>query len=270
MAPPKPDSRVRDADPQTGKYDEIFKNFKTGDILLFHGENYWFSYVVEWFTWSKFSHIGIILKDPTYIDYQLKGYYLLESGTESFPDAVYHKIEFGVQIVDLEKLFNNYQGEIYYRSLQLPSDNEKQIYDIKIPTVLSKIWKKICHLKYDDEIWDLFRVEFGINWGDMKRKNKFFCSALTAFIYSQFQFFDKPVEWDLMTPQAFDDNGIIDDMLKLDLALVAKRKILINDSFPHNPENNSKNTGENILESTVENNNYYTNECIVPLSSDDL
>ena len=41
------------------KIDEL----ETGDIILFSG-NYFLSYIVEYFTNSIYSHVGVVLKNP--------------------------------------------------------------------------------------------------------------------------------------------------------------------------------------------------------------
>ena len=50
----------------------LVDNCNTGDILLYNSK-YLIGRAIEYFTQSKFSHISIVLKDPTYIDPQLKG-----------------------------------------------------------------------------------------------------------------------------------------------------------------------------------------------------
>lgn len=195
-----------------------FSNFDTGDILLFSGSGFWFSYVVEYFTWSDFSHVGMILKDPTYIDPSLEGYFMLESGVESFPDAVDHRLHFGVQIVNLEKVFQNYDGRIYHRKLNITPE----IRDI-IPDVLQSTWKTIRDLPYDDHIWDLFRTEFGVKCGNLKRTDAFFCSALQTFIYERFDIFTVDLDWDMIEPKDYDDNGRIHDFLKDGITFSVKK-----------------------------------------------
>jgi len=44
---------------------------ETGDIILFRG-NSWLSYVVEWFGKSPYSHVGIIIKNPSFMNCDLK------------------------------------------------------------------------------------------------------------------------------------------------------------------------------------------------------
>ena len=52
-------------------------NLKTGDILLldYEGGGFFgvFTSLIKYFTHSKYSHIGLVLKDPTFIHPSLKG-----------------------------------------------------------------------------------------------------------------------------------------------------------------------------------------------------
>ena len=48
------------------KIDEL----ETGDIILFSG-NYFLSYIVEYFTKSIYSHVGVVLKNPNLGDAKL-------------------------------------------------------------------------------------------------------------------------------------------------------------------------------------------------------
>src|SRR3989304_23762 len=89
----------------------------TGDVLLFNEKKYWFSWLVEYWTGSPWSHVAIVLRDPIYLDPKLTGLYLWESGEEYFPDAEDNKIKFGVQITDLKKVISGYQGKIVVRKL---------------------------------------------------------------------------------------------------------------------------------------------------------
>ena len=52
------------------KIDEL----ETGDIILFSG-NYFLSYIVEYFTKSIYSHVGVVLKNPNLGDAKFKGIY---------------------------------------------------------------------------------------------------------------------------------------------------------------------------------------------------
>lgn len=200
--------------------DEMIDKLETGDVLLFSGQKYWISYFIELFTKSELSHVGMILKDPTYIDPSLKGYYMLESGEEMFPDAVEHRIEFGVQIVNLRKVIKSYLGKIYVRKLRI-KDSERE----KIEPQLKDIWMKIKDLPYDTNPWNLIRLVFGIECGDMKRQDKFFCSALLTFIYDRLNLLNYDINWDSIIPENYNDNGKIDGLLREDIKLLYKVEI---------------------------------------------
>ena len=62
-------------------------NLKTGDLILFdNGGCNIFSMLIKYFTQSEITHIGMILKDPDFIDPPLQGYYVWESNYEGEPD----------------------------------------------------------------------------------------------------------------------------------------------------------------------------------------
>jgi len=199
--------------------DESFlDHFQTGDILLFNGQGFWFSYVVEWATWSDYSHIGIVLKDPIYLKPELKGLYMLESGTEKFPDAIEHRICYGVQVVNLKKVIDSYIGRIYYRKLE-KIVSEESLSDlgckinnahVKMSKTLKEIWPKIRDHGYDDRLWDLFRAEINLNWGDNHRIDKFICSALVSYLYQKAEIFKNEIEWDLIKPYDYAPKGKIE------------------------------------------------------------
>lgn len=174
------------------------------DIVLFRGK-YFASKFIELFTWSRFSHVGIILKDPTYIDPKLIGTFLLESGQECVKDAENNEIKFGVQITRWDEIYENYDGEIWKRSFIPNKDCTKRL----------KIIHSIIHNKpYDTNIDDLLRLEIGEIWGNCKRTNSFVCSSLISFILVCFDCLDHNTSWDIITPKQFDKNGWIEQNIK--------------------------------------------------------
>ena len=204
---------------------------ETGDILLYHGTNYWFSYLIEWFTYSEFSHVSMVLKDPIYLDPKLEGLYILESGAENIPDAVEGKTHFGVQIVDLNEIIERYSGRIYVRKLKnnkqyiiehkLPKINKRYIIEQKLP----KIWPTIKDIPYDNHFWDMIKIFFGLNWGDSHRTDNFCFIALVTFLFEQFYFLTFPVEWDLIRPKDYDEDMKIDHILSDEIELESKIRI---------------------------------------------
>ncbi len=48
----------------------MLRNLETGDLLLFHGSTF-LSLFLEYMGQSKYSHVGIILKNPSFINESL-------------------------------------------------------------------------------------------------------------------------------------------------------------------------------------------------------
>jgi len=178
------------------------------DIVLFRGEGYWFSYVVEWLTWSRFSHVGIILKDPIYIDPSLTGTYLLESGIEIIKDAEDDKCKFGVQITDFTQIYEGYTGEIWKRSLK-PYEKKEVIQEL-----LEKAHDVVHNKPYDTRLIDLVKIDLEKKWRNYQRTNCFVCSALVSFILVSLDLLDGKTNWDIVQPKDFDTGKWIEKNIK--------------------------------------------------------
>lgn len=180
-------------------------NLQTGDILLFSSNLGIIDKLLKSCTKSKFTHVGIILKDPVYININLKGYYLLQSGSEPFEDAEDNKKKYGVQISDLNNIFNEYKngvnGQVFLRRLITERNNEfyhkiKEIHDI--------VHNKPYDLDPFD--WIIGKLELELNdkipiKGHIK--DKFWCSALASFIYVKLGFLDQNLPWSFIAPNQF-------------------------------------------------------------------
>ena len=171
------------------KIDEL----ETGDIILFSG-NYFLSYIVEYFTKSIYSHVGVVLKNPNLGDAKFKGIYLLESGFENTPDPENHRIKKGVQIINLEDKIKNYRGRIYVRKLHCNRD--KKFYEKII-----EIHSTVHNIPYDLNPIDWIKGYFKINIGNTQKENTYWCSALVSFVYVELGFLNKNIPWTLISPK---------------------------------------------------------------------
>ena len=100
-------------------------NFETGDIILFNERKSMISRVIDFFTYSEFSHIGIVIKDPTFTVEPLKGLYLLEStGVKDGVDAEDEEEKIGVQLRKLDDVISLYDGDIIWRHLNIERDDD--------------------------------------------------------------------------------------------------------------------------------------------------
>lgn len=182
------------------------KNYKkfleTGDIILFSGD-YIVSRFIEYFCKSIFSHCGIIIKNPSFLDKNLEDdIYVLESGYENINDPENSRKKYGVQLTKLDYIINNYNGKLYYRKLNCIRDNSfiNKIYQIH---------SNVHNLSYDTNIIDWIKAEFNINIGDVQKTNTFWCSSLVAYFFVKVGFLDENIPWTLITPNEFSSTSNI-------------------------------------------------------------
>ena len=180
----------------------LYNILNTGDIILFEG-NYVVSQIIEFLTDSKYSHIGIIIKNPKFLDKNLDNdLYLLESGYENINDPENNRKKYGVQLTKFSDIIKNYSGQIFYRKLNCIKN--KLFYD-----KLYQIHLDVHNIPYDTDIFDWIKAKLNLNIGDTQKKNKMWCSALVAYIYVKLEFLDNKLPWTLIKPNDFSDKSKI-------------------------------------------------------------
>jgi len=171
---------------------------KTGDLILFdNGGCNVFSSLIKYFTNSEITHIGMILKDPDFIE-PLKGIYVWESNWEGEPDPQDNKIKFGVQITPLEEICDKYKQKnsaIYSRRVNCP------------PELLSNDnLKKVHSIVYDKE-YDFYPTDLinalQRNDTEPQKTDRFWCSALVGCIYTECKLLDSTTDWSILRPSDF-------------------------------------------------------------------
>ena len=181
--------------------------FRTGDMLLFHHEQDYngcfncffscFTGLIELFTQSKYSHAAIIIRDPDFTDPPLKGLYVLESSFETFPDAEDNKYKLGVELEEFDKVISAAKPDetIYWRRLNCVRD--ENFYKILNET------HSIVHNKpYDLFPPDWFNALIHNKYAtDGQTINRFWCSALVAYVYVQWGFLPQTTQWTYVTPK---------------------------------------------------------------------
>jgi len=181
----------------------------TGDIILYD-TRWWYSRLIQYFSDGPYSHISIILKNPTWLDEKLTDkYYILESGGEKFNDSETGKKVFGVQIVPFDKILNEYRnegyGNLYYRKLK----TTKSLHELqeKIKEAYFQVQAKPYDLDIFDWIKAYIETDKDIDDKSLTKKyqnmNKFWCSALVAFIYVKCNLLDNNIPWTIVSPNNF-------------------------------------------------------------------
>ena len=176
--------------------------FSTGDIILFSGSvcgtkkcfSHFLSCVIKTCTQSKYSHCGIVIKNPLCTPEPLDGLYILEStGLENIPDATDNKIKFGVQLRKLDEVIDNYDGKVYWR--QVDCDRNQTFYK-KLATAYSVVYNKPYDLGFE-----YIKALFELDVGSLQNKKTFVCSALVAFILVSLGLLPSDTKWSIVTPK---------------------------------------------------------------------
>ena len=171
----------------------------TGDLILFNSRNTWYSPIIEYFTRSKFSHIGMVVKGVK-VDGQSVDMCMLESGREPYPDTIDERYVFGVRASPLSKVFEDYEpgrdGYIYYR--QLTCHRNADFYE-RVGAIINNVYGD----SYDLLPQDWLRSAFGGDIGATQRTSSFWCSALIAYVYDELGFVDRETPWTLIQPTQF-------------------------------------------------------------------
>jgi len=189
---------------------------KTGDIILFDYEGHSIiSSLLKRFTKSNFTHVGMILKDPKFIHPSLKGLYVWESGKEDNPGPQDNK-KIGVQITPFLEIYDKYKNtgsKIYIRKIKdnniFTDENLKKIHDIVY-----------------DKPYDIVPLDWieGYLQKDLnpQKTNRFWCSALIGYIYTQLGILNPDTDWSILRPCDFSQ----DSQLKFKISLSENIEIL--------------------------------------------
>ena len=173
---------------------------KTGDLILFNGHNTgllnYFSSLIRFGTHSDYTHVGVILKDPTFINPVLKGLYVWESGYEGTSDPQDNKIKVGVQITPLFEMIQNFKGStILFRKINcnfncFTDENLKKVHEV--------VYNKPYDLVPKDWLEALVRKDI-----EPQKTDRFWCSALVGYIYTKCGILDEDTDWSILRPSDF-------------------------------------------------------------------
>ena len=173
---------------------------ETGDILLFSAQwswnpISWFAQAIEYFTKSPYSHIGIILRDPVYIDSDLRGLYLWESTFNGTPDPQDGIIKLGVQITPMKEIMKENHQQIWWRKINCPNNKLTVFNLMKVHDV---VYDKPYDIMPKDWIEAYFRQD-----RDPQKLQRMFCSALTSYIYTKCKILISDTDWSIVRPSDF-------------------------------------------------------------------
>lgn len=179
-------------------------DLKTGDILLFSGHiTGWLKYftdMIRYTTHCNYSHVGFVIKDPTFIDPSLKGIYVWESGWEGKKDPQDGEIKLGVQLTPLDEIMENFKGsKIIKRSF---TGVGNYFTDEKLKAIHKVVHDKPYDVFPKHWVEALFRKD-----DDPQRISSFWCSALVGYIFVKCGIIKPETDWSILRPSDFSIGG---------------------------------------------------------------
>ena len=174
---------------------------QTGDLLLFHGSS-WLSLFLEYMGQSKYSHVGIILKNPSFINESLKdGLYLWDASYSYTPEVENHKNLYGVQIHKLDDILPLYKNHsIYVRKVSVDRNID---FEQQIKCIHEEVHSKPYNIHLIDWIVAKLNIIYPFQYFSWwKQTDRFWCSSLVAFIYYRLGWISD-VNWSLVAPRDF-------------------------------------------------------------------
>ena len=120
--------------------------------------------------------------------------YIIEStGWEKEEDVEDHEIKFGVQLRDFRQVYNDFNGNLFWRKLNCKRD---KIFYQRLRSAHSIVHNK----PYDDYPNDWVKAKYHMQRGNLHKTDTFFCSALCTFIYVSLGLLPLNTEWTITSP----------------------------------------------------------------------
>ena len=174
-----------------------FSELQTGDIILVNNQSsswVWssFDWIIRSATSSPYSHVAMVVRDPTWLNPSLKGLYLWESSYNGTKDPQDGLVKVGVQLTPFHEFLDGFKGKIYWRKL------EKGRHLIT-PKLLKTIHETVYMKPYDCRINDWYNA-WSRKDSEPQKTDRFWCSALVAYFLVQFKFLDDKTDWSIIRP----------------------------------------------------------------------
>lgn len=171
---------------------------QTGDVLLFATRKGYLDSMINFFTKSKITHVGFVLKDPTWLNPCLKGTFLWESGWEGTSDPQDGIVKLGVQITSIEDVKKHFKHcDIYLRRPIVPSYFFFKGKEKKFKAIHEKVYDK----PYDLVPYDWLGVAIGKKIASTT--DRFWCSALVGYIMRELGILNSNTNFTSLSPSDF-------------------------------------------------------------------
>lgn len=174
----------------------------TGDILLFYNKGC-LSKLLRCVQQSKYSHVAMVLRDPTWIDPSLKGLYYIESDFDGNQDVNGQRWKFGVQIQSFDHAWDS-ASTVYVRHLHCQRNQT-------FLDTFKEVYSNLVGRPYDIDVMDWINAAIFVRTGKYIHvslttgpyETSYWCSALLGCIYVHLGLLDSDTVWSLLGPTAF-------------------------------------------------------------------
>ena len=179
------------------------ESLKTGDILLCRGDSGddMIDTIIEDFTHSPYIHVGLVIKDPWWLNIKGTFVYQANRGPNSYPDVINPKVNKGVTLNNLGDFLNG-RKYVEVRSLSSVKWNESS------KKIFSDLFNETHNKPYDMKICEwicvgissFFKCRCFSNSIIPRETDTFWCSSLVAYIYSKMGWINDEINWSSQTP----------------------------------------------------------------------
>jgi hypothetical protein len=178
-------------------------DLKHGDLVLVNNKSTGifnaFLNMIRWGTHSDYTHVAIIIDNPTFAEKSLKGTYVWQSTYEGIPDPQDDKIKLGVQLTGVDDFVDHYKNATcFVRRFSdvalFTDDNLKEAHDVAY-----------------DKPYDLYPkdwIEALVQKDSQPQKiDRFWCSAFVGFVLTKIGILHSDSDWSIMRPCDFALDG---------------------------------------------------------------
>ncbi len=181
---------------------------QTGDIILFAGESSFLDRAISWFTGSRYTHVGMVIRDPPGLP---RGVHVIESSLEATPNEETGRRTLGVQIQPLAAILSAH-GTASIRELRMKNEGERA----DLTREVAEIERRVDGKPYDLNPGDWLRAEIRILEPKViweQQDHSFWCSALVAYVYVRLGLLPQDIPWTLVSPKEWAVDGAMQSRL---------------------------------------------------------
>ena len=179
------------------------EKLETGDIVIFRKKNTHMMNIMglgDYFSENDICHVGIILKDPTWLNLSLRGTFVWECGWDCTPDPQKDGMKISTQITSILDSKNKYPNcDMYTKKIKTPSTIFFKCLDEKLKKVYERLFENSYSIIPDD--W--LRLSLNKRRETDRKYDRYWCSGLIAYILRELGILYYAFDWASVVPNDF-------------------------------------------------------------------